>query len=140
MHILTREESVDKAGCRAGFLCEDHLFVVAIIAESSLEWNLPVWMAAVDFPKTFDSVLYECIWRGLKDQRVPDAYIGLLQRLYDEQESYVLIATVENFRRGTKQGDPICRARVKANEETKGEMVLQGVGSLIWHLEFEVRG
>ena len=108
--ILDGEQSVDQAGFRAGFGCQDHLFAVTLLAELSREWNLPVWMAAVDFQKAFDSVSHGCLWESLQEQKVPEAYICILRRLCDGQCGVVCLdCSSRNFfiKRGVKQGDPI---------------------------------
>ena len=46
---LDRAQSVDQAGFRSGFSCDDHLFVTTIMFERAAEWGAPIWVAAVDF-------------------------------------------------------------------------------------------
>jgi hypothetical protein len=42
--------------------CSDLINVLRIIMEQSLEWNSPLYLAFVDFAKTFDSVRRKIIW------------------------------------------------------------------------------
>ena len=86
------------------------MFAVLLIAEISREWNLPVWIAAVDFQKVFDTISHESLWESLAEQNVPDMYIKLLRRLYQGQTGKVSCDRCSrsfNIERGTKQGDPI---------------------------------
>ena len=82
---LVQAQSVDQAGFRSGFCCEDHLFAVTLLAEMALEWQVPLWIAVVDFKKAFDTVSHTAIWASLLEQGVDAVYIDLLRRLYDRQ-------------------------------------------------------
>jgi hypothetical protein len=118
--ILIQEQSVDQAGFRPGFGCEDHLFAVTLISEMSREWNTPVWMAAVDFQKAFDTVSHHCIWKALQIQHVPETYIRVLMHLYKGQTGVVRCDCSSRrfeIRRGTKQGDPISPVLFNASLE-----------------------
>ena len=88
----------------------DHIFSLTPIVERANEFGIPLWIAAIDFQKAFDSVSHAAIWEALAEQDVEKEYIELLQRLYDGQEATVHTDTRSNcfqIHRGTKQGDPI---------------------------------
>ena len=108
--FLSAEQSVDQAAYKPGFSCEDHLFTLTMLAEKSAEFQLPVWMAAVDFRKAFDSVEFESIWSSLEELNVPAQYTAVLKLLYAGQTARVVDeAESKPFKlgRGTKQGDPV---------------------------------
>ena len=73
-------------------------------------FNVPLWIAAIDFSKAFDSINHRSIFEALREHNVPLAYVDALSRLYKDQ-----VATVRcdcksrtfGIFRGTKQGDPI---------------------------------
>ena len=44
---------------------------ITMIHEKSKEWNVPVWFAAVDFKKAFDTVNHKYLWLALADAGVP---------------------------------------------------------------------
>ena len=74
------------------------------------EIQLPLWVAAVDFRKAFDSVEHEAVWSALERLDVPEVYIDVLKRLYSNQGATIVVdRTSRRFRveRRTKQGDPI---------------------------------
>eukprot|EP00973_Karenia_brevis_P033988 4690318-Karenia_brevis.AAC.1 len=48
---LEAAQSVDQAGFRAGYSCDDHLFAVTILAELFYEFRRPLWVVTVDFKK-----------------------------------------------------------------------------------------
>eukprot|EP00959_Pyramimonas_sp_CCMP1952_P148918 3115350-Pyramimonas_sp.AAC.1 len=87
---LESERTPDQAGFCKGFCTEDHLFTAVFLHEQSYEWQLPLWAAAIDFKKAFDSSDHEHIWKALRIQNVPGPYIPLLQKFYSDH-----IATVK---------------------------------------------
>ena len=107
--ILDKAQPVDQAGFRPGFGCDDHLLAMTIIWEQCNEFQLPVWIAAVDFTKAFDTVEHASLWAALSEMGVPQAYIRVFAKLYKDQ--YGIVVTDKESRkfeikRGTKQGDP----------------------------------
>jgi hypothetical protein len=108
--VLGKAQSVDQAGFRPTFGCEDHLFTLTMLYEKSQEWGNAVWVAAIDFTKAFDTVEHTALWAALEEQGVPPQYIDVLRRLYEGQTG-VVVAERESrsfdILRGTKQGDPI---------------------------------
>ena len=109
-NILDDEQSCDQAGFRAGYSCDDHLFVISILSERMREFNLPLWVVAVDFQKAFDSVNHGSLWQALREQNVPNIYILMLQRLYRGQTAKIQTDVLSKdfpIERGVKQGDPI---------------------------------
>ena len=74
------------------------------------EFNLPLWLAAVDFKKAFDTVSHQSLWQALEEQHVPNIYVSMLRRLYCGQKAQVQCDVMSRsfyIQRGTKQGDPI---------------------------------
>lgn len=107
---LETEQSVDQAGIRSGFSCDDHIFAISILSEGCAEFRRPLWVVAVDFKKALDTVEQPSIWTSLLEQGVPAVYVDTLMRLYDGQTCAVQTDRVsKNFsiERGTRQGDPI---------------------------------
>ena len=108
--MLAAEQSYDQAGFRSDFSCDDHLFAVTLLAEKCNEFNLPVWIATLDFKKAFDSISHASIWEALIEQKVPATYADLLSRLYEGQRARVKGSRVSReleISKGTKQGDPV---------------------------------
>jgi hypothetical protein len=109
-HILDSAQSVDQAGFRPGFGCEDHLFSIVLLAEKASEFQLPIWVAAIDFQKAFDTVDHRGIWSALSKMGVPLVYIRTLALMYRDQSGEIITDKVSKrfkIRRGTKQGDPL---------------------------------
>ena len=53
---LTTTQSIDQAGFKSGYACDDHLFTATMLHEKAREWGMPLWIAAIDFKKAFDTV------------------------------------------------------------------------------------
>ena len=51
-----KSQSVEQAGFRSGFSTVDHLFTVVSLCEWFQERREPLWVAAVDYEKAFDSI------------------------------------------------------------------------------------
>ena len=108
--ILDVQQSVDQAGFREGFSCDDHLFTAEILIQKCAEWNLPLWLSAIDFEKAFDKVDHTYLWQSLRAQNVPENYIHVLGSIYGLQGGSVQTPVRSRWfdiRSGVRQGDPI---------------------------------
>jgi hypothetical protein len=107
---LEDAQPVDQAGFRAGYSCDDHLFTVMLLVERMGEFQLPLWMCAVDFQKAFDTVEHGALWQALREQGVDPCYVRILKTLYKDQSGRVcgkVKSKPFKICRGTKQGDPL---------------------------------
>ena len=86
---MDKAQAVDQAGFRAGFSCDDHLFVLTLLGEMFEEYRRPLWIIAVDFRKAFDSVCQQSLWQAMLSQGVPNTYMHFLMKLYDGQTGVV---------------------------------------------------
>lgn len=134
---LERAQSRDQAVFRAGFSCDDHLFAIMMVTDRHREYNRPLWVAAVDFKKAFDTIGHTSLWEALREHGVPVAYISCLMKLYDGQSGTVQCDRLSRafpIQRETKQGDPISpilfnAARAgKGNAGDQAEMVEEKMG------------
>ena len=107
---LDAEQSEDQAGFRKDYSCDDHLFVIRQLSEKANEFCLPLWVAAIDFQKAFDSFSHTALWKALLEQGVPKVYTNALQRLYASQTGTVIAGESSRefaILRESRQGDPI---------------------------------
>jgi len=107
---LDNQQSCDQAGFRRERGTTNHLFTISILQEIADEWQIPLWVAAIDFKKAFDSVTHAAIWESLTEQGVHPSYVQLLSKLYNNQTAAVktdVQSRLFNIERGTKQGDPL---------------------------------
>ena len=77
----------EQAGFRAGYSTIDHLQVVNQLQEKANEYNIPLCFAFVDYEKAFDSIEFEPLFEGLKNQGIDEAYLNILRNLYSEATS-----------------------------------------------------
>ena len=71
---------------------------------------MPLCFSFVDYEKVFDSIEFEPLFEGLKNQGVDEAYLNILRNLYSEATSLLrLHKDSEKFKlgRGSRQGDNI---------------------------------
>jgi hypothetical protein len=108
--MLDMQQSCDQAGFRKGRSTTDHLFTITIVQEIADEWQIPLWVAAVDFKKAFDSVTHQALWDSMAEQGVDSTYTALLDKLYRNQTAAVKTDCESRpfaIERGVKQGDPL---------------------------------
>ena len=107
---LDEQQSPDQAGFRHNFSTEDHLYTMTLLQERSYEWQLPLWIATVDFKKAFDTVDHHRLWAALARQRVPAPYVDLIREIYTDHKAVVRTDRPSrefDIERGVKQGDPL---------------------------------
>ena len=83
---------------------------MTIVAEKCNEYNMPLWVATLDFKKAFDSIEHSSIWDSLLEHGASPVSVDVLSRLYQGQRGSVKSAARSrefDISRGTKQGDPI---------------------------------
>ena len=86
---LDAQQPPDQAGFRHHFCTDDHLFTLAMIEEVAREWQVPVYLATLDFKKAFDAVSHQALWNALTDQGLAPQYVALLTQLYTNQTATV---------------------------------------------------
>ena len=77
----------EQAGFRAGYSTIDHLQVVNHLQEKANEYNLPLCFCLRRLWKAFDSIEFEPLFDGLKNQGIDEAYLNILRNLYSEATS-----------------------------------------------------
>lgn len=105
----------EQMGFRQKVGTRDQMFSVRILMEKAREFNVPLYIAFVDFKKAFDSVRHTLLWNTMKKMGVSDSITGLLRRLYNDQEAAVRVegALTDWFpvNKGVRQGclvSPLC--------------------------------
>eukprot|EP00973_Karenia_brevis_P029627 4087194-Karenia_brevis.AAC.1 len=94
---------------------------MAILQETTREWQIPLWVATLDFKKAFDTVSHQALWKSLAEQGIQACYIDLLSQLYSNQSARVrtdVLSRQFEIQRGTKQGDPLSSLLFNALSES----------------------
>ena len=89
----------------------DQVFALKIIVEKFREFHVDtsgIYLSFVDYEKAFDSVIHSKLWSTMRDMSFPGHIIGLLESLYENQESAVRtnVGTTDWFKvtKGVRQG------------------------------------
>ena len=68
----------EQAGLRSGFFTIDHLEVVNQPQEKANERNIPFGFAFTVYEKAFDSIEFEPLVEGLRNQGVDEVYLNIV--------------------------------------------------------------
>ena len=83
---MNRELPDVQAGFRKGRGTRDQIANICWIIEKAREFQKNIYFYFIDYPKTFDSVDYNKLWKILKEMGIPDHLTCLLRNLYAGQE------------------------------------------------------
>jgi hypothetical protein len=95
-----------------GRSCMDCIFSASRIIEKHREFNIPIYIAFIDFKKAFDSVDRDKLWTIMLSKGIPTNLITMVQKIYMENIIRVNIGNgiSEDFRvitQGVRQGCPL---------------------------------
>ena len=98
---VNRKLSDVQAGFRKGRGTRDHI-------EKAREFQKKIYFCFIDYPKAFDCVDHNKLWKILKEMGIPDHLTCLLRNLYAGQEATVRtgLGTTDWFQigKGVHQG------------------------------------
>ena len=100
----------EQAGFKSRYSTTDQVQAVNQLKEKWRYYNIPLWIAFVDYEKTFDSVQTHAVLTTLKDQEIEDVYIEFQNEIYTNSSMTVHLhkeSNKNNIRRGVRQGDTI---------------------------------
>lgn len=107
---LDQQQPAEQAGFRRGLSTTDHLHTLNQIIEKYSEFNLPLYIAFIDYSKAFDSLTHSSIFTALHNQDIHPTYINLLQNIYFKSTAAIKLHKLgQSFpiSKGVKQGDPL---------------------------------
>ena len=100
-----------QAGFRRGRGTRDQVFALKIVIQKFREFYVDtsgIYVTFVDYAKAFDSVIHSRLWSTMRNMGFPGHIIGLLESLYENQESAVRtnVGTTDWFKvtKGVRQG------------------------------------
>ena len=67
----------------------DQIANICWIIEKAREFKKNIYFYFIDYPKAFDSVIHNKLWKILKEMGIPDHLTCLLRNLYAGQEATV---------------------------------------------------
>ena len=86
---LNHKLSDVQAGFRKGRRTRDQIANICWIIEKAKEFQKDIYFCFIDYPKAFDCVDHNKLWKTLKEMGTPDHLICLLKNLYAGQEATV---------------------------------------------------
>ena len=78
-----------QAGFRKGRGTRDQLANICWVIEKAREFQKNIYFCFIDYPKAFDCVDHNKLWKILKEMGIPDHLICCLRNLYAGQEATV---------------------------------------------------
>ena len=89
MLVRITKTAEEQMGFRKKVETRDQIFNIRMIMEKAREFNIPLYMAFIDFKRAFDSVRHTAIWEIMKKMDVSVQLISSLRKLYQNQEASV---------------------------------------------------
>ena len=86
---MNRELSDVQAGFRKGRGTRDQIADILWIIEKAIEFQKNIYFCFIDYPKAFDCVDHNELWKILKEMGIPDHLTCLLRNRYAGQEATV---------------------------------------------------
>lgn len=84
-------QAKEQAGFRKGYSTVDHLLTMKILIERANEYNIPLYIAFVDFEKVFDSIEHWAVKTSLINSRIDYRYADLIANIYSETTTTIKI-------------------------------------------------
>lgn len=107
---LEEAESHTQTGFRKGLSVLNNLQSITQLTERCNEYEIPIYLACVDFTKAFDCVEWSSVWNALWDSGTNPTLIHMLRRIYEKSSTKVKanedMISIEVKRRG-RQGDTL---------------------------------
>ena len=86
---VNRELPDVQAGFRKGRRTRDQIANIRWIMEKAREFQKNIYLCFIDYPKVFDCVDHNKLWKILKEMGIPDHLTCFLRNLYANQEGTV---------------------------------------------------
>lgn len=107
---IDKNQPIEQAGFRPHYSTMNHIHVAEQIIEKYKEFNMPLYIAFVDYYKAFDSISHISIWKALRKNNINEKYINIIKNIYTKSVSKIKLERQgEEFEigKGVRQGDPL---------------------------------
>jgi hypothetical protein len=102
----------EQKGFRRNRSCTDGVFSEALLIGKHREYNIPTYIAFIDYKKAFDTISRTKLWKVLNSKGIPQHLIKAIQIVYVNTKINISMRnkTSANYRettQGVKQGCPL---------------------------------
>ena len=105
---INRELPDVQAGFRKSRRTRDQIANIARIIKKAREFQKNIFICFIDYPKAFDCVALNKLWKILQEMEIPDHLTCLLRNLYAGQEA--MVRTGHGAKSGSKSGKEYVKA------------------------------
>ena len=106
---LDENQPREQTGFRKGYSTIDHIHTLNPVLEKTNEYNIPLYIAFIDYEKAFDSIEHFAIFNALRRIGINETYVRIIEDIYKDASATIDIdeMTSETFKRnrGIRQGD-----------------------------------
>lgn len=106
---LDLQQPTEYARFRRGLSTTAHLYALNQVLEKQIDYQLPLYIAFIDYSKVFDSLIHSAIFKSPHNQQIDLTCIHLLQNIYRKSTAVKFQISGPSFPpyRKVKHGDPL---------------------------------